>query len=175
MTTKYLRAYEHYTDGLDVSPGSCPGCADCGVSTLWSPSRGYHATDEDYQLAEEPSFSWQACEACGSSLGGDRHPAHGVDEDDQIVHLDICTDCLMFSANGDLPEEWDGWAPDLTCAETTLEVWDERDRVHVDLKWQGETVVEWWDEDYHEAVEDGFLDPRDLHASAVQYANDLGL
>ena len=63
--------------------------------------------DERYELASEPSFSWAPCECCGSSLGGDRYPAHGIDPDDangSVVHLDVCADCLMYLANGDEPE-----------------------------------------------------------------------
>ena len=62
-----------------------------------------------YEQAYEPSFSNRTCDSCGTYLAGDRHPAHGFLEGapvvgGEIVHLDICTDCVMFHANGDLPE-----------------------------------------------------------------------
>lgn len=59
---------------------------------------------------------------------------------------------------------------------TELEHWEERDRMHVELRWRdtGETIVEWWDDDARQAVEDGFLDPRDLHGSAIEYAVSVG-
>jgi hypothetical protein len=38
----------------------------------------------------------------------------------------------------------------------------------------GTTIIEWWDDDVHGAVEDGFLNPRDWHGSAVEYANQMG-
>ena len=65
--------------------------------------------DPAYELAGEPSFSSQPCGSCGTYLAGDRHPAHGFLEGapvvgGEIIHLDICTDCVMFHANGDLPE-----------------------------------------------------------------------
>lgn len=58
----------------------------------------------------------------------------------------------------------------------------ERDRAHVAL-WmkdedggQGqELLVEWWDEAVREAVEDGFLNPRDWHGSAYEYAKESGM
>ncbi len=55
--------------------------------------------------------------------------------------------------------------------------WFERDRAHVELfnESTGETIFEWWDEAYTEAVEDGFLDPRNLKASAIEYAEEMGL
>lgn len=59
---------------------------------------------------------------------------------------------------------------------TEVDTWFERDRQHVDLRWKdGQTIVEWWDEDVTQAVEDGFLDPRDYHGSAIEYAWDAGL
>jgi len=71
-----------------LSPGARPGCTECGLEDC-------NPDDiERIQLAEEPGFSWSPCDLCGSSLGGDRHPAHGV-IGDEIFHLDICTDCLM--------------------------------------------------------------------------------
>lgn len=53
--------------------------------------------------------------------------------------------------------------------------WFERDRAHVELidVETEETVIEWWDEDVEQAVEDGFLDPRDWLGSAMEYAEHL--
>ncbi len=62
--------------------------------------------------------------------------------------------------------------------DTALTQWFERDRAHValvDTKNDDETIVEWWDSDVAEAFEDGFLDPRDPHASAYDYAVEVGL
>ena len=58
-----------------------------------------------------------------------------------------------------------------------LHTWFERDRAHVELRYvrTGKTLIEWWDEDLAEAVEDGFLDPRDWFGSAVEYAKDIGM
>jgi len=55
--------------------------------------------------------------------------------------------------------------------------WFERDRAHVELRNEDtdETIAEWWDEAVHEAVEDGYLNPRDWHGSAVAYAKLIGL
>lgn len=66
--------------------------------------------------------------------------------------------------------------------DTVINTWFERDRAHVAL-WmrdedggQGqELLVEWWDEAVGEAVEDGFLDPRDWHRSAYEYAKERGM
>lgn len=62
----------------------------------------------------------------------------------------------------------------LDIRETELHTWFERDRAHVDLrdKRDDKTIVEWWDEAVGEAVEDGFLDRKDFHSSAYEYAKD---
>lgn len=68
-----------------------------------------------------------------------------------------------------------------TFADTVLTTWFERDRAHVCLSRKdrdgdaGETIIEWWDEAVHQAVEDGFLKANDWHATAFQYARDMGI
>lgn len=61
--------------------------------------------------------------------------------------------------------------------DTVLNTWFERDRAHVELRnaHTYETILEFWDEAVAEAVEDGFLDPRDWHGSIYDYAVHLGL
>lgn len=62
--------------------------------------------------------------------------------------------------------------------DTKIMTWFERDRAHVrltDAATEQDTIIEWWDEAVAEAIADGFLDPRDLHGSAVAYAISLGL
>lgn len=60
---------------------------------------------------------------------------------------------------------------------TELHTWFERDRAHVELRESssGNTIIEWWDEEVSEAIEDGFLSPKDLHGSAYEYAFSRGL
>lgn len=62
--------------------------------------------------------------------------------------------------------------------DTKLETWFERDRAHValvDAATEQNTIVEWWDDDVNEAVEDGFLDTRNYHQSAYDYAKEHGM
>lgn len=84
-----------------IAPGAAPGKACCG---------GSHEEDED-----EGGFSWGPCESCGSTLGGNRYPAHAIHREafgpgakrpDDVHHIEICTDCLIWHANGDEPEDW---------------------------------------------------------------------
>ena len=65
-----------------------------------------------------------------------------------------------------------------------IETWFERDRAYVGLHYADEAgrpdtnspaIVEWWDEAVSEAVEDGYLNPRDYLSSALDYARSLDL
>jgi hypothetical protein len=66
---------------------------------------------------------------------------------------------------------------ELRIDDTELLTWFERDRAHVELrnKLDDSTIVEWWDGDVAEAVEDGSLSPRDYHSTAYEYADVCGL
>lgn len=65
--------------------------------------------------------------------------------------------------------------------DTTVDTWFERDRAYVILYEKaadggfGDAIAEWWDDAVRQAVEDGFLDPRDYRASAFEYAESHGL
>lgn len=89
----YTEAVERNLEGLEaVSTGGYSACPDCDIEE-W---------DDD---GPEPFFSWSACETCGSTLGGDRHPAHAL-IDGELIHLNTCVDCVTYLANGDEPENW---------------------------------------------------------------------
>jgi hypothetical protein len=66
-------------------------------------------------------------------------------------------------------------------SDTVLTTWFERDRAHVCLSRKdrdgepGETIHEWWDDAVSQAVDDGFLNPRDWHGAAFAYASHLGM
>lgn len=96
----FTKAVAHYLDGLHVATGAAPGCEACGLADVDS------MEDPRYDLAGEPSYSKSQCDSCGTMMHGDRHPAHGTDAEGRIYHLDICTDCLFYLANGQEPEEW---------------------------------------------------------------------
>lgn len=68
-------------------------------------------------------------------------------------------------------------APVVKFGDTSIDTWFERDRASVVLTNDktGETIFESWDDDVHDLVEMGFLNPRDWHTSAYDYAVDLGI
>jgi hypothetical protein len=131
MTTerKYLAAFRRATKGINaLSVGAYPqdmckacsgtgkldddhenddNCDDCNGKgrTCDCPD----CADYDPEAGDEGSFSWSDCDTCNQSLGGDRHAAHGLintkprTKRTTLIHLSVCTDCLLFIANGDLP------------------------------------------------------------------------
>jgi hypothetical protein len=108
----FTKAIEHYCDGLHVATGAAASCQECRDSFGCDDDASDDDAQEYLYQYDEAHFSWSQCDSCGSTLGGDRHAAHGIPHgykagDDSIIHLDICTDCLLFHANGDEPESWE--------------------------------------------------------------------
>lgn len=101
--TEFVRAFERGIDGLlCFSAGSAlPECEDCGLGDISDANENLDA----YDCASEPSFGWHPCEVCGSTLGGDRFPAHGFLDSGEIIHLSVCVDCVVYHANGEVPDE----------------------------------------------------------------------
>lgn len=104
----YAQAVEDNLGDLEhVSTGVCPACPDCQRDHGMEP-RAFYAACENGDMADAPHFSWHHCQACGTSLGGDRHVAHGIDTNGDLNHFDVCEDCLQYLNYGDEPERW-GW------------------------------------------------------------------
>ena len=105
----FTEAVEHGLRGLKfVSTGLLGSCPDCQAAHGMEP-REFFAAVANGDECDEGSFSWQQCDCCRSDLGGMRYAAHGLAEDnDALVHLDVCTDCAMYISNGDEPEQWEG-------------------------------------------------------------------
>jgi len=107
--SEFTDAFERGMQGMiGVSSGSCPGCEKCmeGYATADAHRKAW----ERGETPESPTFSWSACGVCGTTLGGDRSVWHWIDPNDpkrEINHEhDMCTDCVLFHANGDEPESW---------------------------------------------------------------------
>ena len=113
----FIAAVESGCEGLTaVSTGLWPGCETCREA--YAPDASPEGFEQLWQSGEvfaEPSFSPCGCEICGSLLGGNFEPWHAIALDANgeptrlIVHGDrACVDCLLYLANGDLPEKWEG-------------------------------------------------------------------
>lgn len=61
--------------------------------------------------------------------------------------------------------------------QVTVEVWEERDRLHIAIEDQktGKTIADWWDDDARQMFEDGFFESRNLDRSVIEYADSIGL
>jgi len=94
--TEWLQRFSECTDGITyISTGSalkeCSQCSD-------------YLDYEDDVCYTEPYFSWSSCDTCGSQLGGNREDGHGW-YDGSLIHLICCDDCVMYIANGELPDD----------------------------------------------------------------------
>lgn len=103
----FVKAVERECDGLTgLNVGAsavCPTCLDLyGIEDTGDTD----AMQEQLNEFDSPSFSREACDTCGSGLGGDRYCAHGFMKDGNLIHLDVCVDCVMYFANGDVPDQW---------------------------------------------------------------------
>ena len=109
----FVESFEHYAGDLKgLSGGITSCCATC------QEQHGYdqHENAEESMahdlsqglLPDEGSFSWAQCDTCGSTLGGERYTGHCfAPQSMDVIHLDVCVDCLFFIANGDVPEDDD--------------------------------------------------------------------
>ncbi len=99
---EYAEYEKSVADGLDgltgVSTGCCPGCIECKEAGC--------PEHDDCSDPCEPWFSWRSCDVCDSPLGGDREHAHGVDKNNDILHIHgVCTDCVYYIAYGHLDDQ----------------------------------------------------------------------
>lgn len=97
-----------------------------------------------------------------------------------MVHIDELQ--AHISRSGRLPS-LEGW---YTFEQmTTATKWEERDRLHISLVFRDpETMaadpnlgvlMDFWDDDARALVEDGLIDPQNLHKSLLEYGRELGV
>ena len=66
----------------------------------------------------------------------------------------------------------------LTRDDVRVEVWEERDRLHIGIqnKETGDYLASWWDDDAREMFEQGFFKRRpSLEESVLSYAEEMGI
>lgn len=102
---EYQEDFKNGTKGFTAwSSGFCSGCQDCLESYDICCKDKAEAMIERNEIVDEPNFSWQACEICNSHLGGDRYAAHARDENNEIIHFEVCTDCQYYMEYGRLDD-----------------------------------------------------------------------
>ena len=78
-----------------ISTGLCPNCQECCDNYGYDSTDKFNQDVENGDIFDEGSFSWSPCDDCNTSLGGSSYVAHGIDENNEIIHFTICYDCLM--------------------------------------------------------------------------------
>jgi hypothetical protein len=115
QTTAYIEAVTKGTEGMQaISSGECPGCEQCAESHRMTPEEHASAWHSGTIEGYSSDFSWRPCGICGTHLGGDREVWHWIQGNPgedlkgrEINHeSDMCRDCVLYLANGDLPEQW---------------------------------------------------------------------
>ena len=82
-------------------------CPDCGT---WVEGENCPDCGMDFDLMNEPSFSWSSCDCCGSSLGGDKYKAMGLIKNrsprrkNNWIEYSICVDCMYYIEYGQLDD-----------------------------------------------------------------------
>jgi len=96
-TEDYRRFEKSFADGTDglrfFSVGSTCQCPDCNPDD-----------EPEESFSFEPFFSFRPCDVCSRSLGGTKDAAHYVDDDGEVCHMEICRDCLLYGAYGQLDD-----------------------------------------------------------------------
>lgn len=98
---RYAKQYSQINGGFSYA---CPTCLSLfGLKTEAEGRRAWE--NGTSQMREDTFFSNHRCETC-DGLPGDRYIAHGYSKSlKDWVHLEVCQDCVLYDANGDLPEE----------------------------------------------------------------------
>lgn len=108
----YLLEFERRTKGLNfLSSGICAKCSDCQSNYDYPTAKKLQSAIDNGLIDDEGNFSRCGCDTCGSSLGQKIYDGHAYIELDGkkvLTHLDLCEDCVMFIANGQLPKNWEG-------------------------------------------------------------------
>lgn len=89
-------------EGIANLTGGYPYCPKCGAE--WDEQVCPHC-GEDRECWEEPFFSWNRCQCCGTTLGGNREHATGYNPaTGDIQEYTVCEDCIYYAAYGRLDD-----------------------------------------------------------------------
>ena len=95
---EYEQAFDSGSEGMQsLSSGANHACSECNPDEV--------NEDSFNKLCHESHFSWSACNLCGSSLGGNREPAHYIDDRDELCHIEVCEDCVYCMEYGRLDDQ----------------------------------------------------------------------
>jgi len=101
----YLAAVKEFMEreGITNLSSGHITCPDCIVE--FDDSGKCPKCGADREVCNEPFFSWQPCECCGSSLGGNREHATGYNPTTkEIQAYTVCEDCVYYAEYGRLDD-----------------------------------------------------------------------
>ena len=78
-----------------VSSGICFTCKTCQQDWGYDNAKDFERDVDNGVIVSEPYFSWSHCELCDCSLGGNRESAHAIDSNNDLLHIEICEDCVL--------------------------------------------------------------------------------
>lgn len=106
----FTEAHEQGLKGLKFfSTGPYSKCKDCQRNWGFESEEAMEKACQEDKVNDEGGFSRSPCDVCGATLAGNRYDAHAFTEDgDELVHLSVCEDCLIYDGTGDEPENWEG-------------------------------------------------------------------
>ena len=78
---------------------------DITCNELHAVSTGIRRDCNDCDGYGEGFYSSLPCDTCNSLLGGIRYPAHYLDDNNELCHMDICKNCSQYITYGELPDD----------------------------------------------------------------------
>ena len=101
---EYKERFKRHTEGLEaISCGLCASCSDC--QSTFNASELELERLIDRGLCDEGGISRSGCDTCGDCQQQLLYAGHALmqlDGKQVLTHLEICQDCLMYIANGQL-------------------------------------------------------------------------
>lgn len=104
---EFKERFKRRTEGLEaISCGLCSKCSDC--QSTFDASELELERLIDRGLCDEGGISRSGCNTCGDCQQQLLYAGHAwmqLDGKEVLTHLEICQDCMLYIANGQLPED----------------------------------------------------------------------
>jgi len=124
------------------------------------------------------SKEYLPCPICLDGKEKPRFREEGLRYHLREFHKRVDVDELVKLAREIASEEGHSSKSKLTRDDVRVEVWEERDRLHIGIQnnGTGDYLVSWWDDDAREMFEHGFFKSGPgLKESVLEYAEDMGI
>jgi hypothetical protein len=151
---------------------TCPSCAGSGEGKGAGNCRmcGGSGFVQDTKKA---AYGMHDCPDCGKTVSSGHHSSRC--EACKRLHDEDIKDTKQAAHNGKTADRHE--EKEINGHQYTVDTWEERDRLHISLTDSccDKELLDLWDDDARSAIEDGFIDPRKLLDSTIEYARELGL